>query len=780
MTASDLPSKLWTLTPAVVPPGWMVAQVGEATAQLLVQRGLKTPDAVTAFCQPDAYQPTEPWAFPEMRQAVDRLLLARESEERVTIWGDFDADGVTATAVLLEGLAQFLSPQQLNFYIPNRLTESHGLSVEGVKRLQAEGTTLIVTCDTGSTSLAAIAAANQLGVDVIITDHHTLPSHPLDAIATLNPRQFSSTHPLASLSGVAVAYKFVEALYLAVPEIPTRPLADLLDLVAIGLVADLVNLKGDVRYLAQLGIQQLKKQSRPGVRLLLENCKRAGDRAMDIAFGLGPRINAVSRIHGDATFCVRMLVESDLNEVKPLVEQTELANTRRKGMQASVKRQALEHLESLDLSTDSAIVLASRDWSAGVLGIVAGELARDYQRPTFVFRVEDSPNGEIAMGSARSVAGIDLYRLLELQQDLLVSFGGHPLAAGLRLAADNLPLLRQRLNHTLRQLFPNGFPAPELAIDLEVSVNDLGQDLFRQLRQLEPYGMGNPIPRLLVRGVKFDEVRNRNSKDASGQTVRYIYTTFRMRDRASNRNGHSINGIWWGHRSHELPQGLCDAVVELDYMGTQRERQGSRFAYQVRLIDVRLAENPSQQSGVQPIQVIDCRGLPEGEIAKRLVTVTDPVVLTTCPDNWTQLLKRMRSGRPLVLAYDLLAERSPNLAWITLVGWAKSLLKVGEDASVAKWSASLQVSAATLGLGLDALQSVGFVVKRDGDCFTISAYRETVSFTELVAEFERTVAEEIYLQRYFFESDVGAIDAVLNQPIGRSSSTATAGQVPFQ
>ena len=744
----------------------MVKQVGEVAARLLWQRGITTSDEVTAFCQPQTYQPTEPWAFAEIRLAVDRLLLAGEKGETVTIWGDFDADGVTATAVLLEGLAQFIQPAHLNFYIPNRLSESHGVSVAGVERLHREGTTVIVTCDTGSTSLEAIAVANQLGMDVIITDHHTLPAQRPDVVATLNPRDFPAGHPLATLSGVAVAYKLVEALYLSAPDIPTRPLSSLLDLVAIGLVADLVGLKGDVRYLAQLGIEQLKQKARPAVELLLENCQRAGDRAMDIAFGIGPRINAVSRIHGDASFCVEMLVERDRDRVKSLVEQTELANTRRKGMQLAVKRQALEQLETLDLSTNAAIVLASADWPAGVLGLVAGAIARDYHRPTFVFRIEE----ELAMGSARSVAGIDLYRLLDLQQDLLLSFGGHPLAAGLRLQAINLPLFQQRLNHTLRQLFPNGLPAPELAIDLEMTVKDLGQSLFRQLRKLEPFGMGNPVPRLLLRGVKFENVRNRNSKDASGKTVRYIYTTFCMRDR-TNMRGDSISGIWWGHPSYDIPKGLCDAVVELDYMGTRRDRLGSSFDYQVRLIDVRPSENPALLTRAIRYRVLDLRGQSDTAIGDRLSCLDSPIVLSSCPANWTQIFSRVRPNRELVLAYGEPDKRSPDLAWRTLVGWAKSLMQLAESASVAKWSASLQVSGATLGLGLEALDSVGFDVEREGDRFMVSAYRERESSSNALSEFKQAVAEEDYLRRYFFEADVEAISAVLNRAIDLSDAS---------
>ncbi|HAG81979.1 MAG TPA: single-stranded-DNA-specific exonuclease RecJ, partial [Cyanobacteria bacterium UBA12227] len=244
----------------------------------------------------DVYNPASPFEFgQEMKSAIKRLHQAIKAGEKVTIWGDFDADGITATSVLWEGLGQFFTQnQQLTYYIPNRLTESHGLNRAGIDQLATSETKLIVTCDTGSTNLKEIDYAQQLGIDIIITDHHTLPDERPPVISIINPRYFAETHPLFHLSGVAVAYKLVEALYQTLPNIPKQPVEDLLDLVAIGLIADLVQLSGDCRYLAQRGIQklqqQLKTRTRPGVARLLELCQRSGDRPTDISFGIGPRI----------------------------------------------------------------------------------------------------------------------------------------------------------------------------------------------------------------------------------------------------------------------------------------------------------------------------------------------------------------------------------------------------------------------------------------------------------------------------------------------------------
>ena len=289
----------WQTLAAVVPPTWLSESVGKFAAQLLCQRGMIDPDEVKAFLSIAAYQPTSASAFgEEMQQAIARLRKAYEQGETIAIWGDFDADGITATSVLWEGLGEFFAQgDRLVFYIPDRLKESHGVSIKGLDELRSQceltgkSLNLIVTCDTGSTSLEALKYAQELGIDVIVTDHHTLPDQRPPVVAIINPRYLSNDHPLFHLSGVAVAYKLMEALYEALPEVPQQPLEDLLDLVAIGLVADLVQLTGDCRYLAQKGIEVLRQKKRLGVRMLLEQCKRVGDRPIDISFGIAPRIN---------------------------------------------------------------------------------------------------------------------------------------------------------------------------------------------------------------------------------------------------------------------------------------------------------------------------------------------------------------------------------------------------------------------------------------------------------------------------------------------------------
>ncbi|XGB41307.1 MAG: single-stranded-DNA-specific exonuclease RecJ [Nodosilinea sp. LVE1205-7] len=433
-------------------------------AQLLWQRHLCNLDQLQGFFNPRHYRPTSADDFGEpMVQAVKRLQQALARGEKVAIWGDFDTDGVTATALLWQGLGQvFRQQERLTYYIPNRLTASHGLAKSGLDQLKTWGASLVVTCDTGSTDVREVDYASQIGLEVIITDHHTLPEVQPAAVALVNPRYLPQDHPLATLSGVAVAYKLLEAFYKALEFPPSLPLEALLDLVAIGLIADLVELTGDCRYLAQRGLYHLQSHlqadppyARPGVAELLRLCKRTGDRPTDISFGLGPRINAVSRIYGDANFCVELLTSQDSDRCRALAAQTELANSRRKALQKYIYTQVQQRLTQIDLSTTECLVLSDEYWPVGLLGLVAGQISQELGRPTLLLKIDAVDHQHpisMVRGSARSIQGLDLYELFKRHSDLITNFGGHPLAAGLTLPLENLPLLTTALNRSVRAL----------------------------------------------------------------------------------------------------------------------------------------------------------------------------------------------------------------------------------------------------------------------------------------------------------------------------------------
>ena len=781
----------WTIAATEQPPKWFIQAVKQHTpassgiyaAQLLWQRGIKDDQQLTAFINHKAYQPASPFEFgQEMHLAIARLQQAYNAREKIAIWGDFDADGITATSVLWDGLGEFFKQNtQLIYYIPNRLKESHGLNNQGIDNLVKQGCKLIVTCDTGSTNIDEIIYAKQLGIDVIVTDHHTLPTERPPVAAIINPRYLPREHQLFNLSGVAVAYKLVEALYQTLPNIAKHPLEDLLDLVAVGLIADLVQLSGDCRYLAQMGIQRLQAdfqqpataRRRPGVGRLLELCQRSGDRPTDISFGLGPRINAVSRIQGDASFCVELLTSRDAKRCNELAEVTELANARRKSLQKDVQAQVAQKLTQLDLSTTSVIVLEDAQWPAGVLGLVAGQVAQETGRPTILLSTEGSGesgvgSGEedsaptpysllptpLARGSARSVNSVDLYQLVKDQAHLLHRFGGHPFAAGLSLLVENIPLFTAAINQQLRQSLGSTTLTPTMQADLTVTVADLGKELFLEMKLLEPCGMGNPVPKLLIQNCWFENAWHRNQQDSQGKKVQYIKAEFDIRD-DSTRN--PFPGVWWGHYKDELPPKRCDCIAELDY-NTFKKR------YEIRLIAVRSRTNSglsTQHAGL----ILDLRNQPlEKDLA--LTTQHSALILQECPTSWDDLRGHLRRSlhnqQPLVLAWLKPNPQPPQQIWLTLVGIAKYLDRTNQPVTRIQLLEKLGINDQTLLFGLRSLRYLGFNISRTDRMlvFTQHSTIETTQAEAAVEKFLAAVREEQFQRQYFAEVPLSIIEAI--------------------
>ncbi|HBE17984.1 MAG TPA: single-stranded-DNA-specific exonuclease RecJ [Cyanobacteria bacterium UBA11149] len=821
------PQPQWQIQPTPEIPQWFLETIkhhipnsdGRYAAQLLWQRGIQNPQQLAGFLNPELYQPTNSFEFgQDMKLAVRRLQKAREIGEKVAIWGDFDADGITATSILWEGLGQFFTQhQQLTYYIPNRITESHGLNNPGIDKLADWGAKLIVTCDTGSTNLAEIEHAQSQGIDIIITDHHTLPEDRPPVISIINPRYFIETHPLFHLSGVAVAYKLVEALYKTLPDIPQKPVENLLDLVAIGLIADLVQLNGDCRYLAQKGIQKLQQQtktrSRPGVAKLLELCQRNGDRPTDISFGIGPRINAVSRIQGDASFCVELLTSRDEKRTNELALFTELANSRRKSLQKDVSQQVKQKLTQLDLSTTSVIVLEDPQWAVGVLGLVAGEIAQEYGLPTILLSSGDremkeieetqesqnislvspppTPHSPIARGSARSINNIDLYELVNSQAHLLHRFGGHPFAAGLSLPVENIPLFTDAINQQLRQkLSDNTLTQPVIKADIVVTVPELGKELFQELKLLEPCGMGNPVPKLLIENCWFQEVWNRNTQDLKGSKIQYIKTELEVWDDFSH---HGFPGIWWGHYKDEVPKGRCSCLVELDYNNYKKRPE-------IRIIAIHSQETSTSFNLTSQIDwILDWRG-EDGEIgrwgdgemrynlsdpnqsllppASHLLPENHPLTIRECPMSWDEIQlwyrRAIQTERKLAIAYPPPNLPSPEEIWHKLVGIAKFLSRTGQAATLAQLQEKLNTSDRTLHLGFLALESLGFQVKHLDWAVEITWNSPESSPNHHISEpgiqtFLAAVEEEQFLRQYFYQVPLSTIERMVAPIINHSN-----------
>jgi single-stranded-DNA-specific exonuclease len=779
---------MWQVPPDQDIPDWMKTEIrrhapqidGGYIAQLLLRRGIQSPEELWGFLDYKNYQPSSPFEFgEEMNRAIERIKLARERDETVIIWGDFDADGVTATAVLWEGLKQFfpennLDNSGLSYYIPNRLTESHGLNCAGIDRLVEQGCDLIITCDTGSTNLREIESANRLGIDIIITDHHTLPPERPPVISIINPRNLPLDHPLYHLSGVAVAYKLIEALYETLPQVPQQPLEALLDLVAIGLIADLVQLTGDCRYLAQTGIQQLQKQlksrTRPGVAKLLDLCKRTGDRPTDISFGLGPRINAVSRIQGDAHFCVELLTSRDIKYCENLALETELANTRRKVLQKDVGIDIAKKLAKQDLSTTEVIVLSDPQWPTGILGLVASQIAQEYQKPTILLTEYHDQSPPIARGSARSIQQIDLYELVQTQSHLLEKFGGHPFAAGLCLKLDNLSLFIEGINRQLRQ--QQGLIKADKNIgsqpDICCTVSELGYELFQELKLLEPCGMGNPVPKILIKNCYFTNTWNKNQRDFKGGEIKYIKTRFNLWDDTCDAG---FPGVWWGHYKDELEEEeYYDVVVELDFNAYDKK-------YEVRLIDLVLqAENISQSTDDQyqeSIEIIDWRTLPPSE----QIQDQSLIVINQCPRSWQELQswysQAILNNKKLVIAYSDFIALQPIEIWEKLIGIAKYISRTQQLITSEQFSQQLGISEISLQLGLSSLQQLGFQVQFNDNMIKINLVNNLdkikIDSSLSIQVFLDAVQEEQFMCQYFSSISIEILNSMASLNLIKSA-----------
>ncbi|KKD36518.1 single-stranded-DNA-specific exonuclease RecJ [Limnoraphis robusta] len=796
---------MWQIQPTVEIPDWIIPAIrhhapqvdGRFAAQLLLSRGIQTPEQLAVFLDANLYKPANPFEFgQEMKWAVNRLVIARNCDEAIAIWGDFDADGITATSVLWDGLGQFFNQigsiaettedasAYLCYYIPNRLTDSHGLNITGIETLAQRGVKVIVTCDTGSTNITEIKYAKQLGIDVIVTDHHTLPPTRPPVVSIINPRNLPPQHPMYHLSGVAVAYKLVEALYKTLPDIPERPLEDLLDLVAIGLIADLVQLTGDCRYLAQRGIEKLKQQqttsTRPGVAKLLNLCKRTGDRPTDISFGLGPRINAVSRIQGDASFCVELLTSRDEKRCDQLALETELANTRRKSLQREVTKDVTKKLSQLDLSTTCVIVLTDPQWPIGVLGLVAGQVAQEYGRPTILLSTDiegkEDNNQPLARGSARSVNQIDLYELVRGQAHLLHRFGGHPFAAGLSIPVENIPMFTEAINRQLREQIeqiPGGGLEPIIQIDLVCTVSELGVDLFQELKLLEPCGMGNPVPHILIENCWFNNPWHQNEKDFKGQKISYIKTTFELWDESVEIG---FPGVWWGHYKDEVPPGRCDAVVELDYNMFKKR-------YEVRLLEVRPVENANLKPVSRRIDyIIDWRNGNQNLWEAEVFEDRKPLIIEDCPTSWDDLRvcfrRLVHPQHQLILAYQTEPAISPMEIWEKLIGIAKYLSRTGESVTRKKLHKMLTIGDPTLMWGFESLRQLGFKIEHHNREFYMSQMesQETTEaeklakFSDFIDKFFAAIQEERFRRQYFCEVPLSTIQAIAHQTLTHAIS----------
>jgi single-stranded-DNA-specific exonuclease len=467
-------------------------------AQLLYNRGVKL-EEIKPFLSVDHRLEGNPFLLPDIAQAVNRVYKAVLAREKIAVYGDFDVDGVTAVVILVEGLSKLGA--EVIPYIPDRVNEGHGLKISALEKLQAQGANLVITVDCGVTDLAVVKQAQNMGIDIIITDHHIPLGSLPRAVAVVDPKRKDSVYPYPDLAGAGVAFKLLQALFHK--DSREKWLARLLDLVVLATVTDLVPLVDENRYLVKEGLRELNNSSRVGIQ---EMVKLAGLKpgeldAGDISWVLGPRLNAAGRMNNAST-SYQLLTTQSSEEAHILALELEEKNAERQKLTNEVLSRAKEKLAAkLHLPV---LIEGDESYSIGVIGLVAGKLVDEFYKPAIIINL----GPELCQGSCRSIAEFDIAAALAKCQDLLTAFGGHPLAAGFTVARQNLAQLEQRLMNLATDQLGHLELRPELMIDAELPLTVLAGETFNLIQKLSPFGWGNPQPTFLTRQVEVIECRN--------------------------------------------------------------------------------------------------------------------------------------------------------------------------------------------------------------------------------------------------------------------------------
>ena len=540
--------------------------ISSLVAACLVNRGIVTTEAADAFLDPRLRSLSDPMILPDIRLAIDRLFLARERNEPLVIFGDYDVDGVTSTAILTEVFTAL--GWQCSQYLPHRRDEGYGLSQAGVENcLARHPTSLLLAVDCGSTAVEPIAWLNSRGVDVLVLDHHQLSDPLPPALALVNPLR-SPDAASAPFCSAGLAFKLAHALVKHGREsglagFDTYNLKPLLDLVALGTVADLVPLIGENRILVHAGLERLDGTPRVGLQALKRVSRtRSPMGVYEVGFQLGPRLNAAGRLE-TAEDALRLLLCDREAEAQSLAEVLDLQNRERQEVEKRIAQEAGERVRNrFDPERDLVIVEGDASWHIGVVGIVASRVLREFHRPTLIL----GGDGTLWRGSGRSVSGFDLAGALRDCSDLLEKHGGHAMAAGLSIDPARLEAFRLRINDLARERLRPEHLQPEVRIDASIPLRSLSLPVVADLRRMEPFGMGNPVVQLAVRGL---------THARPPQRLKEQHWKFWVTD-----GGTPVETVWWGAGDRPVPEGRFDLAV----IPEAGDYGGRRFL-QLRLID---------------------------------------------------------------------------------------------------------------------------------------------------------------------------------------------------
>jgi single-stranded-DNA-specific exonuclease len=756
----------WTEPGAVDVPAELRAAIGghPLVAEILFRRGLGDLDAARAFLDPRAYQPCPAEELPGISAACERIECALEEGEPICVWGDFDVDGQTSTTLLvsaLRGLVGEGAGERISYHIPVRARESHGVNWENLEGILAGGARLVITCDTGITSNEPLRLALERGVDVIVTDHHDLGDRLPEAFSITNPKLLQPGHPLYGLPGVGVAYKLAEALYERAGR--GSEAESFLDLAALGIVADLAVQTADTRWLLQRGLGVLREARRTGLAMMMElaNLQPGYLTEEHIGFVLAPRLNALGRLD-DANPAVDLLTTSDSGRARVLATHLEGLNARRRLLTEQVLNGALAQIEkNPDLLAQAVLVLSHPEWPAGVIGIVASELAERFNRPTILLA---APPGQPARGSARSIDGVHITQAIAAQQKLLLGFGGHPMAAGLSLEAEKIQAFRRGISHYVEKALGGVTPRPSLALDGYITLPDLSLDLVSDLERLAPCGTGNPSPMLAIPRLA---ILSSSTLGRDGDHVQVM---------VKDEDDHTQRVIWWRGAGWPLPEGVFDLACVVRASNYRGQR-----GVQVEWIDSRVVEE-GRIALKSPISVIDQRDqdhpLPvleqmlaetkaevwgEAEAVERIqardrtrLVPAETLIIWTTPPGRSELEAAIDSVKPrTVVVFGVDPETADTEGFLRrLAGLVKyAVEKKGGEAAVSTLAAAAGQREAAVRLGLKWMQQRGMlrVTPGEGGLVHMAVEKGPVSAEaeETLAQLRRLIEETNAYRKYF-------------------------------
>lgn len=489
--------KIWRLQEAdasIIEQLMTYRKMPYVVAKLLAIRGIETEAALDGYFNVSRDSFHDPFLLKDMAIAVKRVLKARDNQEAIYIYGDYDVDGVTSTSVLYMFLDEIGC--QVHYYIPDRHEEGYGINEEAISKLKELGASLMISVDTGITAVDQVAHATEIGLDVIITDHHECQEVIPRALAVINPKQAGDHYPFDMLAGVGVTFKLIQAIARTIDLEPV--IWKYLDIVAVGTVADIVPLKDENRVITRLAFESMPSTWNLGLKALMKVSDIEGKKmtAGRIGFGIGPRLNAAGRIR-HAKEAVELFIGHDAMTCMTIAEELDQVNKDRQSLERKIFDEAVELIESRMKPEDKhIIVVASENWHHGVIGIVASKLVERYYRPIIILAIEDG----IASGSARSVEGFSIFAALSANKDLFNKFGGHEMAAGMSLNADKVKALDEGLNSFAKETMTEDTLLPKVKVDMALSLSDVNIQLIEEIQMMEPFGMGNREPSFICRG----------------------------------------------------------------------------------------------------------------------------------------------------------------------------------------------------------------------------------------------------------------------------------------